>query len=232
MIYLLRDEYEPELKLLPALTNTGDLVVDAGANYGIFAVILGGLVGEDGRVAAIEPAPEAAEVLRRNAALSGLSNLRVYEVGLSAIKGRGVLSPHRDPSQRSLAPVSGGTEIEVTRLDELVQQGYGDRDVAFVKIDVEGAEELVLQGFRTTLSRSRPSILLEVNPTAARELNLDPEGALHLLEEEGYLFYQVQADLPEVVVMDYPRAGNVLALPQEKAGHYISRIESVLAGDC
>ena len=50
------------------------------------------------------------------------------------------------------------TTVEVRRLDDVVA---ADAPVAFIKIDVEGAEFLVLRGARSTIARTRPVIVFE-----------------------------------------------------------------------
>ena len=60
----------------------GDVIVDVGANIGIFTVIASKLVGSHGRVVAIEPNSESAKRLERNIALNSLNNVTVYELRL------------------------------------------------------------------------------------------------------------------------------------------------------
>ena len=48
---------EPELDLLPSLVKPGDVVLDVGANYGLYSHYMGRLVGPSGHVYAFEPIP-------------------------------------------------------------------------------------------------------------------------------------------------------------------------------
>lgn len=84
------------------------------------------------------------------------------------------------------------------------------------KIDVEGAEELVLRGAAPLLV-CRPGILFEVNPRAAKSLGLDPHGAWELLAGQGYVFYSMPKRGRLVECEAPPDGGNVLALPQKYA---------------
>jgi FkbM family methyltransferase len=52
----------------------GDVIVDVGANIGVFTVIASKLVGSRGRVVAIEPNSESAKRLERNIALNSLGH--------------------------------------------------------------------------------------------------------------------------------------------------------------
>jgi len=92
----------------------------------------------------------------------------------------------------------------VVRLDDVVERAD------FIKIDVEGAEELVLLGAARVVE-SRPRILFEVNREAAVRLGLAPEGAWELLRQLGYRFFRVVGrDLKPLGTA--PHGGNVLAL--------------------
>ena len=59
-------------------------------------------------------------------------------------------------------------------------------------MDVEGAEELVLEGGRAILSRSRPTILFEINPGGARAARLGSDGAWQALAKLGYRFFSLR----------------------------------------
>jgi hypothetical protein len=52
-------------------------------------------------------------------------------------------------------------EVECISLDSLVQKGFAEPD--FMKIDVEGAEEFVIQGGINTLQKKKPVLMIEVH---------------------------------------------------------------------
>ena len=65
----------------------GDIIVDVGANIGVFSVIASKLVGSRGRVVAIEPNSETVKRLERNVALNRLNNVTVYHAAVTGILG-------------------------------------------------------------------------------------------------------------------------------------------------
>lgn len=213
LIYVFRERYEPELAALPVLVDPGSVAVDVGACYGIYTCVLGRLVGPTGRVHAIEPAGDALAVLRRNVERNGLAWVQVHPSACADFSGDVWLRHHADPSRNALevggsAGASGeGELVKVVRLDDLVPAA------AFVKIDVEGAEELVLREASSLLRRSRPVVMFEVNPEAASRMGLAQDGAWRLLEGLGYRFLRAD-DAGQLRAADRPPAvGNVIAVP-------------------
>lgn len=76
--------------------------------------------------------------------------------------------------------VSGSGDIPMRTLDS-----FGLDEVDFIKIDVEGAEELVIRGGLETIRRCRPVMLVEQKGHAGPHFGLEKESALRLLESVG-----------------------------------------------
>lgn len=145
----------------------GMTVVDVGANFGYFTILLGEAVGKTGHVIAVEPNPEAASLLRESVALNGhWAQTRVVPHALAESAGHAWLfAPEGEPKNATLttAPdMTGGTTVEVATvtLDELALP-YTKVDL--VKIDAEGGERGVIAGMRQLIARDHPTIVLEFN---------------------------------------------------------------------
>jgi FkbM family methyltransferase len=197
MIFALREEYEAELACLDRFVTPGSVVVDAGASCGIYTVAAARLVGPTGRVVSFEPGARAADVLDRNIELNDLGNVRLHRTALSDRVGRVRLLANRGPVAQSISfetdAIDGFDEVPTTTLDETLAHEGIDR-VDFIKMDIEGAEELALRGAETLLARSRPTIVLELNPAAAARLGLPTDGAWRLLESLGYSFFMLDEE--------------------------------------
>ena len=150
-ITLTKREYSV-LKLLTALASKDKTFVEVGAHVGYYAVRMAKLYKH---VIAIEPNPQSLECLIRNIELNKVSNISIIPVACG----------DRDAEVLKLGLMEGGSsflrrsvqtaEVQVKRLDELVDQG----DV--VKIDVEGWEEKVIQGATHLIDRCKPIIVVE-----------------------------------------------------------------------
>jgi FkbM family methyltransferase len=139
----------------------GGVFVDAGANIGVYTVLAGRLVGESGRVIAVEMMPETAAILRRHIAMNDLENASVVEQALADTTGKHVIA--RVPAgQNGQASIASGTlkdRIEVRVETTTVSEMLADIDeVDLMKMDLGGAEELALIGAGEVLTSVRAVI--------------------------------------------------------------------------
>jgi hypothetical protein len=124
-----------------------------------------------------------------------------------------------DPTRNSLAPAGNAQdfeEVEVNTLDAVLRTN-GITRVDFIKIDVEGADELVCRGARETLGSCLPPVFFENNSSAAARMGLKPNGTAAVLAEFGYAFYHFEEDRLVKLTTDEPAEGNILALHPSKA---------------
>jgi FkbM family methyltransferase len=210
MIYVFREEYEPELQHLDRLVHPGAVVIDAGANCGIYTVAAGKLAGAAGRVVAIEPTARATEALRRNIALNSLAMVRVYDSALSDRDGTARLYRNRGPVAASLADADADAgaydEVATVCLDSIVARERLTR-LDLIKLDIEGAEELALRGGAQSIARWHPDVIFEVNPGAAAFGGSSADAAWRLLGEWGYAFFRITAQGTLESVAALPETG-------------------------
>jgi FkbM family methyltransferase len=153
---------EPELAILSQLVPRGGTAIDVGANKGVFAYALADIADH---VVAFEPNPDyaffARWMLRGRAEVHGLA--------LSDGTGRGTLYvPISD--QGMVLHLAGSLKrthsqfrkIKTYDVDIRTLDDFHLVDVRFIKADVEGSEREVLDGARSTITRDRPTILLEI----------------------------------------------------------------------
>jgi len=151
---------EAEIRLLPSLIDRGRNAVDVGANKGTYSYFMARLAR---LVYAFEPNPKMFAVLRRTVGrnvtalpfalsdCSGAATLRVPS-GRKGVSNQGSSLSAAKPMENFIPVV-----VERKRLDELDLSAIG-----FIKIDVEGHEREVLAGAAQTISRDRPTLLIEI----------------------------------------------------------------------
>jgi len=143
----------------------GDNVYDIGANIGYVSLMLAKQVGPEGGVFAFEPIPETFDMLRKNIMLNKGRNITLLNVAAAASSGLTVMRTIENLSMSSLVWHRADARavqvpIETVAIDSLIERGELPPP-KFVKIDVEGAEGLVLQGMAHTIARIKPVIFLE-----------------------------------------------------------------------
>ena len=157
-------EDDGNFKHLASAVKPGQTILDVGAWEGPYTLLFAGLVGEQGHVHAFEPDPRALDALRENVKVNRLANVTVEPRCLSDGEGSAPFYDARGGTLGSLlkndwvASFSQVT-VETTTIDAYCRTNGVDVDG--IKIDVEGAEALVVEGARETLARRRPWVFLE-----------------------------------------------------------------------
>lgn len=151
---------EPHLRWLRHLCR-GGVAVDVGANLGVYTAEL---ARWSRHVIAVEPNPACAARLQRAAP----SNVTVVVAAAGAVTGTSELYVPTDPDRhfrsslaREIAAQGGpvrAIRCPVIRIDDLTAER-----IDFIKIDVEGAEDLALSGARRKLMSDRPTLLIEAD---------------------------------------------------------------------
>lgn len=161
---LLREgAYEPEVaSVLYRILRSDSAFIDCGANIGYWSVLAASLIGERGKVVAIEASPHAAGWLRENAALNS-GSFRAIEAAVWSQSGKSVevavditrhswasTDPHIASTLINLGFAS--TRVETITIDKAVQRFVtGEPRLVALKVDVEGSEERSIRGAVETL---------------------------------------------------------------------------------
>ncbi|MGH2839244.1 MAG: FkbM family methyltransferase [Solirubrobacteraceae bacterium] len=169
----------------------GGTLVDVGAHVGYLTIIAARLVGPAGSVVAVEPVPENARAIERNATLNGFANVRTIEAAAAARSGEAELITVADTLWTRLASVgehpleSDRSLVRTVALDDLLEAGELPAVPDVVKIDVEGAELEVLEGMRGMLAGGATSVICELHGTNERFAALMEELGLAVTNLDG-----------------------------------------------
>lgn len=134
----------------------GDVFVDAGANIGFYTILASRIVGDSGRVLAVEMMPDTASILRQHLALNQVSNVTVIEKALSDTAGQTITARVNKGhyGQASIAGVIQGDVREVSVSTITLSQVLENlTQVSLIKMDLEGAEYMALRGAGDALAR-------------------------------------------------------------------------------
>jgi FkbM family methyltransferase len=169
----------------------GDTVLDIGAYVGTHTVLAAKLTGPGGRVFAFEPSPSNFQYLayhcRRNSrhasAFQSLVSDRAGERLPFHLLNDGDSTSNSMTFDESIGAATRTIEVESVTVDGFCAE-HNARP-AFIKIDVEGAESMVLRGAARVLHECRPTIILALHPQWLPG-GVTPESIRQFLGEAGY----------------------------------------------
>lgn len=187
------DWFEDEADLVRRLAGPGFRMLDIGANVGFYSLAAAAASGGEARIAAFEPTPDVAAMLRASVAANGFAGIEVHQLALGDRAGELVLAHGTDSALNRIVAVGEGTRVEMRTLDA-VAQAQGLAGIDFVKLDVEGAETAVIAGGRDFFARESPLVMFEVVDVS--EVRLD---AARLFERAGYQLYELAVDPPLLI---------------------------------
>ena len=176
----------------------GDVAFDIGANIGIYSLLLSKLVGSQGSVFCFEPNTSVYQSLERAMNRTGRNNASIINAALGAEPGSLMLSvPPGNVGAGSLIntfniPASEQYLVPVLTLDLFVAQHGIDR-IDFIKMDVEGFEQHVLDGATMVIKNLRPTIIVFENNLPIT--NPTRETLLVSFSDASYDLYSLQRSL-------------------------------------
>lgn len=139
----------------------GDTVFDVGAHAGFYSLLASVLVGPGGRVVAFEPVARNRHYLEQHLRINALSNVEVIAAAVTERAGRLRLASGPSSSMWH-ADARGELEVDAVCLDDLVSsEMFPPPDL--VKLDVEGAELLALEGSAAVIAAHRPIFVLSTH---------------------------------------------------------------------
>ena len=182
---------------------TDNIVFDVGANVGYFSMLFSRLVGKDGKVYAFEPASFPFRLLEQNRHINKLDWLEIYNLCLGE-ENCDIEINAGEPGlevYNSLAPIVHSSADTCLFEKETVKMIRGDELIAekqishidLMKIDVEGAELLVLKGLGDSFkSRVIDTVVVELTQEMSRQFGYSVKDVISYLENFGYDWYRLE----------------------------------------
>lgn len=176
---------------LPQLVKQGDKVIDIGANLGYYTCPLADLVGEGGRVYAVEPVPVIFSVLKQNVGKRRNVELLNYALGEQErtieMANDSVASAGYFGTGRNFVS-EGELSKDAVRFTAQMQRGSelfgGMEKIDFIKCDIEGYERVVLPELRPLIEKFHPTVLVETDGESRQQI-------IRMFTELGYRAYML-----------------------------------------
>jgi FkbM family methyltransferase len=184
-------------ELFKKVVKEGEVVVDLGANIGYFTLLAAKLVGKNGKVFSLEPEPRNYGYLKKNIEINDYKNVVAVQKAVSDKNGKTRLYIcDYDTGHHTINKFEGvrayargrlvkekSIEIETVTLDEFFKGKEELIDV--IKMDVEGAEALVLAGMDNILKKNKKlQMFIEFFPLLIKKMGSSPSEFLKKLIED------------------------------------------------
>jgi FkbM family methyltransferase len=181
-----------ERRLLRETLVAGAVVVDAGANIGIYSQFLSRCVGPTGVVHSFEPSPE--NFRRLQAATRTLANVRLSEAAVGEYSGRSKLyvSDKLNVDHRTYSTEGDSRRvvpIDIVALDDYFKPG---QRVDLIKMDIQGYELHALRGAKRVLADNpNARLLLEFWPYGLKQAGANWMDVIVTLESKNMTLCRV-----------------------------------------
>lgn len=186
------------------LPKAGDTVIDVGGGIGEEAVVFSRLVGETGRVVSIEAHPGTFACLKRTIELSGLTNVVPLWCAVADREGELFISDVELLSNSVIGSTSG-IKVRARTLDSIAAE-MGIKDVALLKMNIEGAEKLAVRGMSQLAPRIQNAVI-SCHDFLISHFGAGPEFAVkrevrQVLEDQGFTI-ETRPDADQPWTRDY-----------------------------
>lgn len=232
---LLTGVWEPEVThLIDEALALGNIFIDIGANVGYFSLLASMKVGSSGRIYAFEASPRIYDRLQENLRINGISNVNARNIAISNIAGTVSIwtAPEGNLGHSTIvesvaahdghtreAKVPCDTILSLVPLPDLLA-------ARFIKIDIEGAERLAIEGILAQLDDFSIDTewLVELSPEFSPAGKIDTDWIFHSFLKAGYLAYQISNDYKSISAVPKGTHGRPRAISEAPA----DRINDIL----
>ena len=201
---------EFETEIVKNEIKSNDVVIDIGAHIGYFTLLFAMLVGPKGKVFSFEPEPKNFELLKKNVEINNYDNVTT-ECKVVSDKNKkctlytfetssGANRIYKPDDQSNSKPI----EVDSISLDEYFKDSEFLKKIKFIKIDVEGAEILVLKSMKSILKENNDiKLLLEFNPKFLSEIGSKESDFFDILHSENFSIFFIDAKNHKLVLLDF-----------------------------
>jgi len=208
----------PTTELVKKLVKPGMNVLDVGANFGWYTILMSSLVGPSGRVFAFEISPRLAEQLQKTVQLNKGDNIEVVAKGLADKGGPLEFFDDKEHGSANISKKLLGVNVQsnmanMIRLDNFVTQNRIPK-IDFIKCDIDGAEILFLQG-GGDIFKALPPMIIEINEEAQQAFGSSAQQLTETLTGYGYRLFDITSTETLHKFEKTKKSSNVLCISPE-----------------
>lgn len=176
----------------------GDIIIDVGANIGLYTMLFANLVGKSGKVFAFEPEKNNFELLTKNIEVNGYQNIIAINQAISNKMGRLNLNITENSSAMHYLSEKqleeNAVSVDVNTLDEYFRNlKY---KIKLCKMDVEGSEMLALKGMSEIIEKTNNlQLIIEFNLETMERGGIRPNEFIEFLKNKKFDMYDIDNNM-------------------------------------
>lgn len=206
----------------------GDVFIDIGANVGYYSLLASRLVGDSGRVVAIEALPAIFEKLGSNLKTNRITNAQAVNMAVWDREELVTLFSRSEDLPATTTAMNGWADqwnlrkqcqVAGAPLSEILTREQS-RSARLIKVDVEGAEWRVISGLKPLLEVANKDleIMIEVAPKMLRDQGKSCGDVLDFFKAWGFHPYSIENDYLAAAYYSQPapsRPRRIALIPAE-----------------
>lgn len=191
-------EYSTLKLFLDNIKNDNMVILDIGANVGLFSLLAADKLGNNGKIYAFEPCEKTFNILKLNLEANNCRDVFPFKLALSNENASCCLaqpSGGKNNNNDAFNYISSKTDnasgeiVRTQTLDSFVAEHSVER-VDLIKIDIEGAELLCFQGAKNTIANYKPVIIFECLESFCERFDYNMSDILLFLKAYNYKLFQ------------------------------------------
>lgn len=148
----------------------------------------------------VEPVPSFFNLLQKNIVSYKTNNIRSYNLAVSSINGKMVEIHTQMGTAGALAEYDGHHYMGTLKIvSKTVDTLFSDKNVVFIKLDVDGFEFDILKGSHKIFELYKPMCFMEFHTKIMKQLDIDPLEVSKFFEDLGYERISIYYDFKHII---------------------------------
>lgn len=194
-----------EMNLFLSYLKEGYVMLDIGANMGVYSLVSSKKIGDKGKIIAFEPDSENLKIFKKSINKNRFNNITVFPFAVSdknekIFFEKNTFNSGNHQIRKEKSNVSQKS-IDAIKLDDFLKD---EKKIDIIKIDIQGAEYFAFNGMKEIVEKF-PNLLIfaEYWVYGLKKMGVNPKDYINLLESYGFLIYKINSSKQCLEIMDY-----------------------------
>ena len=194
-----------EMNLFLSFLKEGDVMLDVGANMGVYSLISSSKIGRNGKIIAFEPDSDNFKIIKKSIEVNRFNNISVFPFAVSDKEEqiffeKNTFNSGNHHIRKKKTSVTQSS-IDAIKLDDFLKK---EEKIDIIKMDIQGAEFFAFHGMKEIIEKF-PNILIfaEYWVYGLKKMGVNPKEYIDLLESYGFLIYRINSSQACLEKMDY-----------------------------